>query len=608
MIKRILYIAVLCLFAASSYAQEMTISVEAPRVVAVGESFKVEFTMNHKPEEFIAPSFDGFEIVAGPIPSQSRMIQVTNSTTVDRQTHTYSYVLVAAKKGNFKIGEATVTYNKKKYRNKVLPIEVVEDEAAAGNTGSSGGKTTGVSANDVLLVMEVNKTSAYKGEAITARVKLLTKVQIAGHEGVKTPSFAGFWQQEVTNNEQYVDWERETYNGTIYESALIKEFLLFPQQNGAIVIEPMSMNIVLRVVDRNSGNSDPMFDGFFGGGGRYRNIKKMIATKPITINVKPYVGVAPASFSGAVGEFTMRSSISSDVMNANSASNIFVTINGNGNLPLITEPTLNLPQSFELYKVKSEEKIAVTANAVTGEKTYTYPFIARAKGDYKIEPIEFTYFSPSSAKFVTLRSDVYNVTVSSDGTSSGGGGSNEPIIRGVSKEELKILGSDIQYIITALPVLKMDGENLIFSTTYFIILISLIIICAVVLLLLRRMINEANDTVKVKSKRANRVALNRLKESKKFLDDANSSAFYDAVLKAMWGYVADKLNIDKASQSRDLVGEQLIGKGIEEEQKNKFISVISSCEEARYSPVASSMMGEVYNSAIEVITKFENKL
>lgn len=606
--RRLFGIIIFCFITVLSFAQDMEVNIEAPRVVAVGESFRVEFTMNQKPVNFTPPSFEGFDLLAGPSISQSNRIYIVNGKKTQSSTHSYSYVLVANEKGNFNINPAEATFDGKSYKSKTLPIEVVEGGTQRGQaTGGSSG-TVGISKDDILLVMSVDKTNAYKGEAIYATVKLLTKVQIAGVEGAKTPSFAGFWQQELNNNRQITDWTRVNHNDNIYESVVVKEFLLFPQQDGIIKIDPMTMNVVVRVADNsNSSSGDSMFDSFFGGGVRYRDIRKVLSTKAININVKPYVGVTPSSFSGAVGEFTLVSNISSTDITANSSSNIILTIKGNGNLPLITEPILSLPTSFELYKVKGEESINVTPNGVSGQKTFTYPFIARAQGEYKLDPVEFTYFSPRNGKFVTIRSDVFNMVVSADNSISGNS-SNEPIISGVSKEELKILSKDIRYIATTPPALKPKGKFLIWSSTYFAIIAVLLVVCTIVLLILRQIIKDAKDTVKVKSKRANKVALSRLKEAKRHLDNGMSGDLYEAIMKAMWGYVADKLDINKASLSRDKVGEQLSNKGIDAAQIEQFISVISSCEEARYSPVASSMMSEVYNSAIEVITKFENKL
>lgn len=613
--KRLISILFFIVLTVSSYAQSFTLELDAPRVVAVGEAFRVEFVMNNKPSSFTAPSFEGFDISAGPSVSQSTSMSSINGKVTRNTVYTYSYVLSAQQKGNFTIGAAKADYQNKTYSSQPLLIEVVEEggASASGNSSSNSGRgqtqaKTSVGKDDVLLFMELSKTNVYKGEAVLAKVKLLTRAQIVGFEGAKPPTFAGFWMQEIEDKRQKLVTTRETYNNKIYDAAVLKEYLLFPQQNGEINIDAMTVNVVVRVEDENAGGGS-IFEMMAGGSfGSYRDLRRVLTTKPIKINVKPYPVGAPLSFNGAVGDFTMSSELSSDILTANSATNLILTIKGNGNLPLITEPALTLPTSFELYKIQTEESINVSNAGVVGQKKYTYPFIARAKGTYTLDPIEFTYFNPATAKFVTLKSESFKIAVSEDTSTNSGGGSGETIITGVTKEELKILGRDIQYIMTAVPELVAENEFFIFSVGYVLTVVGLIIVFVIALILLKKMIKEAKDTVRVKSKRANKVALNRLKEAKSFLHGSDSGAFYESVLKAMWGYVADKLNLEKASLSRDRVGEQLIKHGVSEEQKEQFLSVIASCEEARYSPVASSMMSDVYDNAMEVITLFENKL
>ena len=608
--KRLISILFFFALTTSSFAQSFTIDIDTPSIVAVGESFRIEFKMNHKPESFEAPSFEGFDLIAGPSISQSTNVSIINGSMNKISVYTYSYVVLATKKGNYNIGVAKAIYEDKEYKSKNIPIEVVAESSATSSQGS-GQQTkqaTTLAKDDVLLVMDISKKNLYKGEAVLATVKLLTRVQIAGLDGAKIPTFAGFWMQEINNKlGQNNETNRITYNNKIYDATVLKEYLLFPQQNGEITIDPMVLNATIRIADQNARGGNSIFESMFGGGGYYRDIRRTISSKPITIKIKPYPANIPASFNGAVGEFTMDSELSSDIIVANSASNLILDIKGNGNLQLISEPKLNLPTSFELYKIQAEESVRVTNTGVIGEKEYTYPFIARAKGSYTMPIVEFTYFNPNTAKFVTLKSKPFPISVSAD-TTSNSGGESKTIITGVTKEELKIIGSDIRYLMPETPELKKSNKFFIWSLSYNLTIVALIVIFILALFLLKRVIKESKDTVKIKSKKANKMALRQLKEAKTYLDKSESSSFYDAVLKSMWGYVADKLNIAKASLSRDNVGEKLTSKGVSEEDKDKFLSVISSCEEARYSPIASSMMSEVYNNAMDVITKFENKL
>ncbi len=617
MIRRGFFLFIFLLTSIITFAQDATMTLMTPRTVAVGETFRVEFVIKSSEgnaSDFKAPDFSGFQLVAGPSVSNSMHTSIINGSMTSNRTTTYSYVLTAEKEGNFNIKEATVTVNKETIKSKATPIEVVKESAnsssSSSGSSSSGSNTastaTSIKSNDILLVMDVSNKKPYKGEAILAKLKLYTAVNIAGIEGLKVPSFAGFWQQEINNNGGQAQWDRETYNGKVYNVATVREFLLFPQQDGEIVLEPATMNVVARLVDNSRSSSNSMFDSFFGGGG-YRDLRKIISSKEVIITTKPYPAITPASFSGAVGEFRMEASVSSDNIMANNASNLIVNIEGRGNLQLITEPDVRLPSTFELYKVTTEDKFSSNSSGVVGRKEFTYPFIARAKGNYTIEPVEFTYFNPRSGEFVTLKSGSFAMTIAADSTSSSSL-SGETVMATTNREEIKIIGSDINHITNSMGTLRPVGSVLIGSTRYLVIMFIIAIIGVATIFVMRKMAEESKNVVRVKSKRANKIALKHLKEAKGYLDANDKGTFHESVLRAMWGYMADKLNIDKASLSRAVVSDKLQSKGISDELINGFMAIISSCEEARYAPTASTEMAETYRSAMNIITQLENKI
>ncbi len=588
-----------------SFAQDFSVEAGAPRTVAVGESFRVEFNVSgsKQAEGFKAPSFDGFQVIAGPSVAHGSQTSIINGVTTSKITNTYTYVLVAEKEGNFTIGTASVTVDNKEYKSSSLPIEVVKAGSEIRNEAGATRKT--LAKDDVLLIMEVSNLSPYKGEAVLAKLKIYTRVDIVGIEGMKAPSFAGFWQQEMVGSNR-ITWSRESYNDKIYEVGLIKEYLLFPQQDGDITIDPTTLNLVVRLADNSASSGNSMFDSFFGNSG-FRDIRKIVSTEAKTIKIKPYPTSSPVSFSGAVGDFQLTTELSNDMITANSASNLIVKISGVGNLQLISEPKVKLPASFELYKVTTEENTNVTNSGVMGDKIFTYPFIARAKGAYAIEPLSFTYFNPKSGKFVTIKSDQYNINVAADTTSTASSNMGN-VIATTNRENLKIIGSDINHIMTSSAPFKDKESSLIGSAIYFIIMLIIIGIAVGAVVIMRKLEEESKNEVRVKSRRANKVALKQLREVKEYLDKNEKSLFYEGVLRAMWGYVADKLNIDKASLSREVVVSKLQHKGVTETEIESFMTIISSCEEAQYAPQASSMMTDVYNKAIDVITELENKL
>lgn len=593
-----------------SFAQEFTLEVSAPQVVAVGEGFRVEFTMNAKPDNFVAPSFEGFELLAGPSTSQSSQMSFVNGKSSQSVSFTYSYVLAAMEEGNKTIAPASATLDKKTVKSKALPIEIVKEtsSASSSSTGRTSSQQRGatLAEDDIVLVLELSNKNPYKGEAVLAQIKLLTRTNIVGLEGIKTPSFAGFWQQTLDSQSQHIEWTRETYKDKIYEVGVVQEIMLFPQQDGTIKIDPVTLNLVVRLSDPSARSNSP-FDSFFGGTSGYRDVRKIVKSPEINLNIKPYPSAAPSSFKGAVGEFKLSGVLSNDMISANSSANISVKIKGSGNINLISEPTFNHPNTFELYKVTADEKIRVNTQGVSGEKTFTYPFIARAMGEFDLNPIEFTYFSPRNARFITLKTDPFAITVSADNSSTGSS-QTEAVITGVSREELKILGSDIHYIMTKEPKLHKTNSMLVNSSLFFILLVLFIILGIVTVLVMQKKRKLAGDTVRVKSKKANKVALARLRESKTYLTEQNKTMFYESTLKAMWGYASDKLNIDNAYLSREGVAVKLLEKGVSEEDKDLFVSIIAQCEEARYAPSSATAISELYASAMEVITRFEQKI
>lgn len=617
MSKRIVFILSFMLLSFTAMAKGVTISVDAPRVIAVGAPFRVEFAMNGKPDAFNAPSFEGFDIVAGPSTSQSTAISIMNGKTEKSSTYMYTYVLVAREAGNRVIGSASATESGVTSKTSPLNIEVVKEggnASAASSSGSSssqgGGQTAkakSIANDDILLLITTSRNNIYEGEPIVAKIKILTRAELVEISSAKYPSFEGFWTQDLPID-QNTNWQREVYNDKVYDSKVIREYILFPQKRGTITIEPMSMDFVARIELPASQKSNSIFDNIFGGGAQYQNIKRKVQSPKVTITVKPFNKTAPASYNGAVGSFTLKAELSDDIVSANNSANIKVTINGSGNLPLINEPVIDFPTSFEQYKVRSSDDIKVTTSGVTGSKLFEYPFIARAKGDYVIGPIEFTYFDINKRDFVTLRTPEMKIAVTNDNTSNASQLGGTTVISGLSKEELKVIGSDIRFIHTGKPHLQSNGFMLITSFAYWAIFIALLLIFALAIVFFRKRIKASKDIVRQKSKKASRAALSRLREAKKSMNEQTKSLFYQNILKAMWGYVGDKLNIEYSLLSSDNISQKLTERGIDEQTITNFKSVVADAEVAQYAPSGEINMVDIYQKALTVITTLDNRL
>ena len=429
--------------------------------------------------------------------------------------------------------------------------------------------------------------------------KLYTRVPYVNIVPESAPSFNGFWSQDLTDpNAGRVG--RETYNGKVYETRVLYDYLLYPQQVGALAIEPVEMTVVAQVVVQ-SRNADP----FFGSGREVYNVPRKVQSQRAAVTVKPLPTGAPASFSGAVGNFTMDAQFPSERIAANSGATVTVKISGTGNLTFVQAPKLPLPTSFEQYNVKTTESINTSSSGISGYRQFEYPFIARAEGTYDLEPVEFTFFDPQRMQYVTLKSKPMTLEITPDAR---GGGGDAVVMqgRGMSKEEVKMLGQDIRYIKLKGAQLRSEREPFIFSAAYWILLGGILVVFAMIYVALRRQIRESQNVALVRGKRANKVAVQRFRAARRYMEEQNRHAFYEEMLRALWGYMSDKFNIPVANLTKENVREELHKRGVSSEDSQRFTAIITQCDEAQYSPVESARMGDVYSEGVNLISRIES--
>ena len=593
----ILIIAFLSVFSVQA-AENVSFTVDAPMVVSEGEAFRVEFKLNAKPDDntFKAPSFDNFDVMAGPSTSQGSSTQWVNGKKSSSVSYGITYVLSSQQKGTFTIGSASISVGGKQYLTKPTAIEVREatQESMQNESAESRANRT-IGKDDLLLRFELSSRSVYKGEPVCAVLRLYSRVENIYTESSKLPAFNGFWSQQLDAKQGPF---RETYNGKIYNVYNLAEYLLYPQQGGTITIEPAEMTIVAQVV-MQSRNNDP-FNMFWGGGHDVYNISRHLKTPEIKVQVKEFPAGAPASFSGAVGRYTMSHELSAKEVAANSAATLQLTISGSGNLSFITAPTLSLPASFELYDVKSEEQIQNTASGGKGYRRFDYPFIVRAEGEYEIAPVEFTYFDVTKKEYVTLTTPSLKMIVTPDNNAV----APQQTVVAAKREDVRLLGEDIRFIKLDKPALRSVVAPLVLSATYWMVVIAMLAVAILVYLILRKRIRDNRNVVLIKGKRANKVAIKRFRVAEKYMRGDDRRAFYEEMLRAMWGYLGDKFNIPVADLTREVVREELNRRKALAEAED-IIAVIARCEEAQYSPQASVEMQDVYEAGVEAVSKIE---
>ena len=599
----------LAFIAVMSFAQT-SIKVQTHNVVAADEQFNVTFIIEgeEKSSDFAWEPGEDFQLLWGPQQGRSTSVQMINGKTTKSVQTTYSYVLRPVKAGKFTLARASAKVKGQDIYSQPTTIEVVasgSSSSSSGSQSSSQGSSQSarqsqsgvVQDDDIFLVLNLSRSDVVVGEPITATIKLYQRVNIAGFESASFPTFNGFWSQELeapTN----IEFSRETYDGQIYNSALLRKFVLIPQQQGAVKIDPAELICLVNVRVSSGGTS--IFDGFFDD---YRTVRKKVASKPVTVNVKPLPAGAPASFGGGVGEFAISAKLSKDTLKTHEAASLLVTVSGRGNVSLLETPKVNFPPDMEVYDTKISDRI--DKGGLAGSKVYEFPFIPRSHGDFVIEPIKYSYYDVFKKMYVTLETPAIPVTVERGNESDAGG----VVISGSQPKDVRNLASDIRFINTKAPGLSAKGKFLVGSGAFWIILVLIAAAAAACWFSLRKLAARRADVVGTKNRKATKMALKRLQLANTFLKQNLYTAFYEELHKALLGFISDKLNIPVAELSRDRIAESLKEGNVEESSVDTFISILDACEFARYAPDAGHEAMEAhYKSALDVISSIDSNM
>ena len=589
------------------FADDIQFTASAPKAVVKGEQFRVSYTVTtQKVKEFRAPSFDGFEVLMGPSTSRSNSTSIVNGEVTSTSTITYTYILLGVEEGEHSIPGASIVADGDKKTSNSLTINVLPpdkttgggNQSAQGRTSNAASSTGQISSNDLFITATVNKTNAYEQEAILLTYKVYFTVNLRELE-IKMPDLKGFLTQEV-------DLQRgqptlEHYNGRNYNTIVWSQYVLFPQQAGKLEIPSIDFDATVAV--RTQRSVDP-FDVFFNGGTSYVDVRKTISTPKLTVNVSPLPAGKPASFMGGVGEFDMKSSITTTELKANEAVTLKLEISGVGNLKLVTTPEVDFPQDFETYDPKVDNKFTLTRNGLSGKKVIEYLAIPRHAGTFTIPSIEFSYFDLKSKSYKTLSTEPYELNVA-----KGEGASEQVVSNFTNKEDVRLIGQDIRYIKTGSVTLIPKGQFLFGSWVYYVCYIVPLLLLVVVVVIYRKRAIDSLNVSKVRNKNANKMAVKRLKLAAKLLKESKQEAFYEEVLKALWGYISDKMNIPVAHLSKDNVEQQLMQHGVDKALSDEFLQLLNECEFARYAPSSvAGGMDKVYAAAIEVISRMDNSI
>lgn len=590
------------------HAEEVTFTADAPNAVVMGETFRLSYTVNtHSVRNFRVGNIVDFDVLSGPNQSSSSSTSIINGVRTSSKTITYTCILRPKREGTFTIPAATVTAEGKQMTSKELTVKVLPPDQRAAQSQQSGTQGRGaatsqtgqISNDDLFIVATVNKKKVYEQEAILLTYKIYTTVNLTNVSG-KMPDLKGFHTQEVEMPKGNREFELEHYKGRNYRTIVWSQYVLFPQQSGQLEIPSITFE---GTVAQRVQNYDP-FEAFFNGGSSYVNVQKEIRTPKLTIDVSPLPSGKPASYYGGVGSFNISSTVSTTELKENEAVTLKLVISGTGNMKLIKTPEVKFPADFEVYDPKVDNKFSLKAGGLSGNKVIEYLAIPRHGGNYTIPPVEFSYFDVKSGSYKTLTTPEYTLNVA-----KGSGTSGSAPVGYVSKEELRLLGQDIRYIRLGEAHYHAKGKYLYGTTDYWLWYIIPFAAFVLILVVYRKQAVENANMAKVKTKKASKVATRRLKVAKQKMQQKDKAGFYDEVLKALWGYLGDKLSMPVSELSKDNIAAKLAECQVSEELIKECASLISDCEFARYAPSLSGYADEkVYDKVATLMNRLENAI
>lgn len=582
-------------------AQNLVVSV--PSTVSVGENFRLTYTINTKnvTDFNIGNIPEELEIITGPYTSSQSSFQVVNGHTSSTSSKTFTFILCASKNGTYTIPAAHVVVNGKSISSKSVKVKVSGTSKQTNRTPRMHDDTddkprlrdagTPITGEDLFIKVSANKRRIHEQEPVLLTYKVYSLVDLIGLEG-KMPDLKGFHTQEVTLPQQK-SFHIERINGRPYRCVTWSQYVVYPQMTGKLEIP--SITFTGTVVQQNR-NIDP-FEAFLNGGSGYIEVKRVIKAPGMSIQVDP-LPAKPVTFSGGVGKFNISAQINENKVKANDPITIRVVVGGVGNLKLIKQPIVKFPGDFDKYDAKVTDKTKLTSNGVEGNMVYDFIAVPRNHGNYVIPPVEFTYYDIVSNSYKTIKTQSFEIQVE-----KGKNYGKTDINSGSTKNQ------DIHPIKDGYVQIN-DINNIFYGSLIYWIILSVLFLAFVSLLVVfrKRAIDNANIG-NLKKKKANRVATKRLKNANKLMLANERDMFYDEVLRALWGYVGDKLNIPVEQLTKDNISEKLADKCVDEETNQMFISAIDECEYNRYAPGDPvGNMNQTFETAMTAIIKIENVL
>ena len=600
MLRKLIFTLAVLAITAVANAADVSFSVDYPRQVVQGNKFQISFSLrNAEGNGFKAPEVGGCKLLYGPSKSSSYSSQWVNGVSSSSSSEEYTMVYRADQAGKYTVGSATVSVGGKQYSTKPFTIEILPPDRSAqqgNNRGSqsvqidnANTQTAGkqVSSKDLFVRIILSKSNVYEQEAVVCTIKLYTKYQISQFIANIQPSYNGFLIEELPVSPNLN--EIEHVNGENYMVAELKKCILFPQQSGKLTITSGTYDVTV-----------VQYEQYRTPFGIMRQpVEKQLQVKSNTssVNILPLPEPKPASFNGAVGNFTVSTEIKPQVLKTYEAATYSYIIRGSGNIKYLKSPTIGFPSQFDVYDPQNNINAKPSGSTVSGTVTIDYTFIPQFVGKYEIPGTEFTYFNPATRKYETLTTQKYDLTVA-----KGSGAASQAPKGGIEQKN-----RDILHIKTGDLHLKQEHSYAVEGFGYWLWYIVPLLLLAAVLFYYRKALKARSDMQLMRTKRANKVAQKRLRAAKQWMRAGDKNKFYAEVLTALWGYLSDKIQIPVSELNKENISAELTNYGATDEVIAAVIEVLNNCEFAQYAPeLSGNDMESIYSAAADAMDKLEN--
>ena len=580
--KRITTVLVFLLACLAAAAQEVTLTVDAPESAVAGERFRIIYTINSTDGQFTRPKFDPSFSVQGPQQSTNRNVQWINGDMKVVSSTTLIYYVTAGTPGTYTIPAAQFETKRVTVSSQEKQIVIYDGDSSQQATGRQQGQTSAAgdapaSGSEVSMRILLSDRDVYAGQPITGTLKLYTRINLSGIQELKLPDFKGFLKEDI-ETPPLRSLENEVIDGVQYGTGVIQRFVLYPQIAGEIRIEPAEMTALVQertTAARDPFFNDPFFDSFFSS---VSTVPRKITTQPLTVKVRPLPEPRPADFHGAVGSFTIESSVSATDAKLNDAVTLTVTLKGSGNLNLAGEPVISFPQGIEKY----DPKVTVRSSGISaGSKVFEYLLIPRNTGTFEIPPVSYSVFDPGQEKYVTLRTGGFTLNVT--GTPGQEEGAAPVYIPG---EDVKYIGQDIRFIRNGNGRLTTLSSPLVASLHYWLWFALALFIALLVLVVRKQQIRRNADKAGMRNRRAAKNARKRLSRATALLKSGKKEEVNAEVARALWGYLGDKLRIDQSDLTREKCYTALRERKADEEMITELDRILTATEYSQYAPVS----------------------